>query len=259
MKATLKIIGSRAGSPIKGNPASGYLLKTIDGNILIDCGSGVVAQLEDEEVDNLNAIIISHRHADHCLDIMALAYKLTFPCLKKKIPLYCNGETKKTLLQYDTVFGISTLDTMRTPVATSFDFHEVTTGDDFIVLNKYTFNTFKMIHPVDTMAIKSVDFEFIFSADGAFTDAFERFCKGIKILLIESTYVTEEGHDLMKHGHMTASLVGQLAARIGVRRLIVTHLADQNDAKITLELIRKEFAGDVILALPNEEIALGEY
>ncbi|MGI5173307.1 MBL fold metallo-hydrolase [Treponema sp. OMZ 840] len=255
MKTCLKIIGSRAGSPIKGNPASGYLLKTEDGNILIDCGSGVVAQLEDCECANLIAVIITHRHADHCLDVMALAYKLTFPHLKKKIPLYCNQETKKTLLQYDKVFGIPTLKTMRTPIATSFDFHVVVTGEDFSVSDKYTFQTIKTVHPVDTMALKAVDFGFVFSADGAATDEFEAFCKGARVLLSEATYVTEAGHNLFEHGHMTASLVGRLAARTGVKKLIITHLADQNDAEITLDLVKKEFKGDVKLALPNLEIS----
>ena len=112
MSAQLKIIGCRAGSPMKWNPASGYLLKTTQGTILIDCGSGVLANLDDEDFDNLIGVVITHIHADHCLDLMALAYRKVFPSLSKRIPLYGPPSVAGMIASYDALFGIRTLPTM---------------------------------------------------------------------------------------------------------------------------------------------------
>jgi ribonuclease BN (tRNA processing enzyme) len=87
MKQSLRIVGCRAGSPLYNQPASGSILRTERGSVLFDCGPGVLVSLTDEEFANLQAVVITHRHADHCLDLMALAYRLLFPLPKKPLAL----------------------------------------------------------------------------------------------------------------------------------------------------------------------------
>ena len=60
-------------SPSKRNPA-GYLLEDINNFALLDCGPGILRQLDqiNFNVLNLNSIFISHFHLDHCSDVFAV-------------------------------------------------------------------------------------------------------------------------------------------------------------------------------------------
>jgi ribonuclease Z len=50
-------------------------------------------------------------------------------------------------------------------------------------------------------------------------------CQGVDALVIESTYLEEEAEMAKKFSHLTAKMAAELAARAGVRQLILTHLS----------------------------------
>lgn len=71
----LTVLGFYGGYPYNNIGTSGYLLKTKDFNLLIDCGSGVLMSLENVlDPLKLNAVILSHYHADHIADVGVLQY-----------------------------------------------------------------------------------------------------------------------------------------------------------------------------------------
>jgi ribonuclease BN (tRNA processing enzyme) len=258
MKELFKVIGCRAGSPADGIPASGYVIEGPSGNVLIDCGPGVVLSLKKDEIDNLTGVVITHQHADHCLDLIALSYNLSFPTKKKKIPLYGPPSLLKTLEILDETFCIETLPTLKTPIFTAFEFIPVKPGDSFSV-GAYTFDTVEMEHPVPTMAVRSRNYKLVYTSDGAYTDSLVEFCKGTSCLIAEATYPHLEGKDLKKHGHMTARLCAELAAASGVKELIITHLSDFNDSPLTSDIVKGYFSGNIEIAYPGLEIMLSEY
>ncbi len=251
MKETIRIVGCRAGSPTYGNPASGTLLTTSKGTILIDCGPGVLVNLTDKEVQDLIGVIISHRHADHCLDLMALAYKVLFPRLKKTIPLFGPPSLLEMITSYDDLFGIPSLPTLKRPIATAFSFSPVIPGDSFTVAEAFTFETALMHHPVETMAVKSVDFNVVVTADGSYTEGLQDFCTGCDILIAEATYPDDKGRHLEEHGHMTAAVCASLAEKGEVKHLIVTHLSDPADGEVTIALVQNVYHGKSSLAIPG--------
>jgi len=256
MNNTLKIIGCRAGSPLHAAPASGYLLKTRKGNILIECGPGVVVSLENREVEELIGVVVTHRHADHCLDLMALAYRLLFPVLLRPLPLYGPPSLRETISLYDSTFGIPTLAGLKKPLSRAFDFTPVSPGEPFAIAELCTFDTLATKHPVETFALRSREFNFVYTSDGACTEELRAFCKHCDVLLSEVTYPDEEGRDLSEHGHMTAALCADLAERSGTATLVATHLSDPADGEQSMRTISQLFGGDSILAYPGLEIPL---
>ncbi len=73
----LRILGYSGGYPGAGVPTSGYLLTIGRKNILIDCGSGVLAELHKFlSVECLDMIILTHLHHDHISDLSVLRYAL---------------------------------------------------------------------------------------------------------------------------------------------------------------------------------------
>ena len=75
MKIT--ILGCSGGYPAPGGATTGYLIQLAGKNILIDCGSGVLSNLfRYIPVNQIDAIILTHLHADHMSDVFVLKYAL---------------------------------------------------------------------------------------------------------------------------------------------------------------------------------------
>lgn len=71
------VLGCHSPYPGAGGATAGYLLQTGEKNILVDCGSGVLAQLgaiiRPEELDE---VWLSHLHHDHIADFFVLRYAM---------------------------------------------------------------------------------------------------------------------------------------------------------------------------------------
>jgi len=72
-----------------GGACSGYLVQEGDTTVLLDCGNGVFAKLR-RFVDYLNvdAVVISHLHADHFLDLVPYSYALTYAPRQQPVPVH---------------------------------------------------------------------------------------------------------------------------------------------------------------------------
>src|ERR1043165_4257898 len=56
-----------------GGACSGYLVRAGGTTIWLDCGNGSFANLQQHaRVEDLDAVVISHGHPDHCVDIYGL-------------------------------------------------------------------------------------------------------------------------------------------------------------------------------------------
>jgi len=248
MSAELLIVGNRAGSPGPDGPAGGYVLQVDGKNILIDCGPGVLAELARRRLSQqIDAIIISHRHADHSADLPAYSYHQSFPRVQEPIPLFAPEGFAEYLDALDSIHGIPTLAEMRTPIRTQFELSTVEPGSSFSVAG-FQVNTILASHPVPCLSIQFPELGFVYTADTAKTPALVAFSRGAKLLLSEATYPNPEGHDFTEHGHMSGFEAGELAAESGVDRLVLTHLSDYDDAEETLANARSRFPGSITLA-----------
>ena len=73
----LHILGNSAAGPWNGSACTGYIVSTESSRILIDCGPGVATAVSRtlDPID-LDAVIITHLHHDHCYDLLSLAMSL---------------------------------------------------------------------------------------------------------------------------------------------------------------------------------------
>ncbi|HAX17019.1 MAG TPA: hypothetical protein DCY00_00245 [Actinobacteria bacterium] len=139
----------------------------------------------------------------------------------------------------------------------AFDYVPVKPGDSFKAAG-YSFDTLKMKHPVETMAICSRDFMLVYTADGAYTASLKSLNIGNNCLVSEATYKDHGKNDLDQHGHMTAEICGTLAESAGIKQLIITHLSDYNDSAGTIKTAGKYFSGEIQMAYPGLEIMFNE-
>lgn len=87
----LTVLGSATPYPSVGNPCSGYLVSSGDTRVWVDAGTGTLAQLQQHiRLDELDAIWISHLHADHTADLLTAYYGALYADvqLAAPIPLY---------------------------------------------------------------------------------------------------------------------------------------------------------------------------
>ena len=256
--AELLVIGCRAGSPGGDSPASGYTLFAEDKTLLIDCGPGVVASLARQNlIQQLDAVIVTHAHADHCADLVALAYHRLFPERMKPLPLYGPAGLRSTLDALDRVFGIPSLPELNAPLAAALPF-TLLAADVSYEVEGVVLKTFRMVHPVETLALRFSDLGLTYTSDGALTGELCTFTECSHTLLAEATYLGGSGADLVSHGHMTAAQAGALAQDAGANRLVLTHLADYGHASLSLEEARGTFAGEVQVAAPGLRVLLHE-
>ena len=73
----LTIVGCSGSFPGPGSPASCYLLTAHDGErnwkIVLDLGSGALGAIQRyTDLEDIDAIFLSHLHPDHCMDLCGL-------------------------------------------------------------------------------------------------------------------------------------------------------------------------------------------
>ena len=74
---------------------------------------------------------------------------------------------------------------------------------------------------------------------------------GVDLLVIESTFLSEEAALAAEYGHLTAAQAGQVAQACGVRRLVLTHFSERYsfaDEPRFVEEAAKAFGGEIVTA-----------
>ena len=86
----LTILGSGGGWPRPGLAASGYLLRHEGFVLWLDAGTGTLANLQEHvELLDVDAVVVSHRHFDHFLDLYPYFLALWFDQRRThSIPLF---------------------------------------------------------------------------------------------------------------------------------------------------------------------------
>ena len=86
MKIT--VLGKSPAWQDAGGACSGYLVQEGETTLLLDCGGGVFRKaaraLDYTEVD---AVLISHVHADHFIDLIPYAYALLLTPRQQPVPV----------------------------------------------------------------------------------------------------------------------------------------------------------------------------
>ncbi len=232
----LKILGSSAAYPKSGGACSGYLVEEGKTKLLIDCGTGVLSNLQ--KVVALRAvehIVISHLHADHCFDLIPYRYALWRTFNKGFRPrLYLPPGGAKALLKTVSLFNTS---------LTFFsDFFEVREykPKTTLIAGDVSIRFMLVKHYVDSHAMAIVgDRKIAYSGDSGFCDELVELARDADLFLCEATRCDPSDADW---GHLAASEVGELAKKAGAKRLMPTHFWPECDYAISISIKQAEEA-----------------
>ena len=221
----LTVLGNTGAYPGPGGACSGYLFESAGSRIILDFGSGVMANLEKHHsFSEIDLIICSHLHSDHISDLYVLRYALESKDLQ--VPLFVPSEPPLELasLYYKDVYKIKIL------------------SEDLILNEDHLTITFKVLkHPVLDFGTKITDGEttFLYTGDTAYTPALLEFAKGVDVMLCDATFL----EDVVSEKHLSVKEACEIANEAGVKTLILTHLAPFEDPEAYLIKGTKLFNG----------------
>ncbi len=237
----LTIVGWSGSYPGPESPASCYLIDTGDFRLVLDVGNGALGALQRYTgLAEVDAICLSHLHADHCLDMCGYSvfqnYHPDGP--QPPIPVYGPAGTQERLSM--------ALGSDHLGMAGAFGFTTLAAGP--IEIGPLRITTAHMNHPVETFGfrIEHADQVLAYSADTGPCDELEELARGADVLLSEASFI--DGPGLPPDLHLTARQAGEVAARAGAGELVLTHLVPWNDPATSLEQAREAFSGPVRLA-----------
>ncbi len=204
-----------------GGACSGYLIEGGGVRVLLDCGPGVFAKLR-AVVDYVavDAVVISHLHADHVNDLVPFASALRYGSRPETAPRLIVPPGAPAVLASLCEGG-----SMRPEhIAGAFALEVYDPGDTVDVGGlRMRFRPVPHFIPCNAVEIAEDGARFTFSADCGPNDALVEFAAGTALLLVEATLPTPD------EGHLTAREAGEHAARAGAARCVLTHFSDQLD------------------------------
>jgi ribonuclease BN (tRNA processing enzyme) len=244
-----------------GGRSSSYLLRHHDAAVLVDCGPGTAASLARSGwLERIDAVVITHEHADHAADVIGLAYARRFPDPLPRIPLLAPASTLSVLRQLDDLFAVPSLPQMARTIAASFEFGPLgTDGVPTAIAGQLQLASYRVAHAVPSAALRftAQDEIVTFSSDTGACDALSEAADNADLFLCEATYLDASHAELDRHGHLTPDLAALAAGRAGARHLVLTHLARAADAAAAVAAARRNVgtAASVTVAAPGTTIS----
>jgi len=244
----LTMVGCSGSMPGPHSAASCYLLEADGFRLVVDLGNGAVGALQRyTALNRVNAVALSHLHADHCLDMCPLWVARTYAPegALPRIPVYGPAGTAERIARAND----------DPDVTGAFDFVTLTPGQHRI--GPFAVTTGHVAHPVETFAFR---FEhgghaLTYSGDTGESPALVELARSADVLLCEAGF--PDLPDLPPNLHLCGRQAGEHAARAGARRLILTHLAPDYDPEESLAGAAGAFGGPVSLAAPGQVTDLG--
>jgi ribonuclease BN (tRNA processing enzyme) len=236
----LTVLGKSPSWQDAGGACSGYLLEEGGATVLVDCGNGVFSKLRRyRDYTRVDAVLISHLHADHFLDLVPYSYALTYAPRQQPVPvdrwpgtddparprLIVPPGARNVFRRVTGAWGPEEL------IENAFAIEEY--GEDSrpeVGPLRFAFRA--VPHFRETFAIRAESADgggrLVFGGDCGPTDNLVEFAHEADLLIAEATLPRPERTGV--RGHLTPMEAGEHARAAGARRLLITHISDELDA-----------------------------
>ena len=246
------MIGCSGSYPGPDSPASCYLLEADgpDGDtsrtwrVLLELGNGALGALHNY-IDPLSVdgVLVSHLHPDHYMDLCGYYVLRRYGPQGPQPPIPVWGPVgiaDRMAHAYDLPLDPG--------MREDFDFHEY---DGKFDLGPFTVEAIEVDHPVPAYGLRiSADgATFGYSGDTGPCEGFDRVAADVPLLIAEASFRACD--DNPPHLHLTGADCGSAASRMGVGRLVLTHIPPWHGSDIALEEATAAYSGDVELARPG--------
>jgi ribonuclease BN (tRNA processing enzyme) len=271
------LLGTKGGptpTPLRAEPAT---LIELDGQAwVVDCGNGVANQLAKAGVPlaRLGRIFVTHNHSDHVADVGNLIEIAWSSGLKTPVTVHGPPPIRQIVhdqlaaLSYDVAARIR--EEGRVPLDPLVSVDE-RAAPGLVVRDRGTKVTSALVDhetvaPAFAYRFDTPGRSIVISGDTRYSDNLVALAKGADLLIHEAIYgpmidrmASENAATLADHlhrSHTLAEQVGLVAARAGVKKLVLSHLvpgAGVTDA-MWIAAVRRNFAGPVVIGRDLMEV-----
>jgi ribonuclease BN (tRNA processing enzyme) len=254
----LTVLGKSPSWQDADGACSGYLIEDGETSVVLDCGNGVFSKLRRyRDYTRVDAVVVSHLHADHFLDLVPFSYALTYAPRQQPVPvdrwpgtesparprlIVPHGGTE-TFRRVVGAWGNEDL------IENAFRIEEYAAADR-PEIGSLRFGFQVVPHFIETFAITVQSTngggKLAFGGDSRPTVDLVEFARDCDLLLIEATLPRPERSG--QRGHLTPREAGEHAKAAAAKRVVITHISDELDALWARHEAADAFGGPVEVA-----------
>lgn len=249
----LTVLGCSGSVVGPDSPASGYLLQAPDSPPLaIDVGGGVLGALQRHVDPGAVHVLLSHLHADHCLDLPGLfVWRRYHPSVAVK-PfdkglLYGPSDTWSRMGAASSPYGGEIDD-----ITDIFDVRSWVDGEA-VTFGALRVQPGLVSHPTESYGMRISDptgATLVYSADTGYCDAVIELARGADVFLCEASWTHAANRP--PNLHLSGTEAGRIAAAAGVGQLLLTHIPPWTSREDVIGEAKAEFDGPVHAVVCDE-------
>jgi ribonuclease BN (tRNA processing enzyme) len=238
MELTVLGCSGSYGGP-RNSACSGYLVRSGSTAIWLDCGNGTFGALQQHiAAEDLTAVVLTHEHPDHCVDVYGLHVLMRWGLQREGFPVYAPPGLEQHL---GTLVGGDW--------GRAFEWCEIQEAER-VQIDDVGLRFSRTDHPPPTYAVEVAceQKRLVYTSDTGPGWDVSAFAPGADLVLSESTYL---------HGkkpaeiHLSAKEAGAAARAAGARRLMLTHLWPRLDPYDVVAEGSEAYGESVTLAAPH--------
>lgn len=254
MSSRLTVLGGSAAGVGSGQGCSGYYVERDGTRLVLDLGPDTLLELRKHtDFRTLNAVVISHLHLDHILDLFALRFALCYnPCRPpKRTPLWLPPGGRAMLEGAARLFAAP--GELETYFSNHFDIEEYDPNRRLGIGNA-TLSFTPTVHYVPCWAIRlsgGRSGDLVYTADTGPAAALAGFGRGAEVLIAEATLLEPGGEPWESRGHLTADEAAALGNATGAATLVLTHIWEEHGPQQIVERAAAVYHGRLERAQPG--------
>jgi ribonuclease BN (tRNA processing enzyme) len=235
--------------PREDRACSAYLVQDGDFAFSWDFGTGAFANMRKYvDYDRLDAVVVSHMHADHFLDLIPLRYAVRYGSKhrKTKLPVWMPPDG---IAMLRTIAGAFAHEGNGDFLNEAFDLKEFDPSKP-LKLGPGQIRFAPTTHYITSFAMRyeSNGSSVTYSADTAPDARVVELARNSDLFLCEATLLAGEKEHGGIRGHSSALDAAQMAADAGVKRLALTHYSQEAQPSDLADGARTIYKGEIVVA-----------
>ncbi|MFI6097864.1 MBL fold metallo-hydrolase [Lentzea sp. NPDC051213] len=251
----LTVLGCSGSIPGPGAAASGYLVEADGFTLVLEFGNGVLSRFQEERpLFSMDALVLSHLHPDHCVDVSSLYVARKYhpvPPLER-LPVYAPAEAPSRFIA---AYAPNAAERSSLDFTDVFTFHGLGSR---VQIGPFTVDSALVAHPCEAYGfrISCGDVSLAYTGDSGVCAALDSLADGVDVLLSEASWT--HAPDCVADLHLSGREAGELAARAGAGRLLITHVPPWTSAEDVLKEAQDAFEGPCELVVEGGRYEVGE-
>ena len=246
------VLGSGVGVPNLKRSYPGLCVNSGEELLLIDPGPGSVRQLQKLgfSYNDVDSIVLTHFHPDHCLDFISFLFACKYPLEPREKDLSVIGAVGLNNFHKGIVetFGDAVIPEI-------FEVRLKEVSEDTIIGKKSELTIKPVLHSENSIAIRYKDENgkiMCYSGDTDYCRNIVDLARMADLLVLECSF-PDRGK---VKGHLTPSYAGRIAREAKAKKLLLTHLYPICDDYDIISECKKEFSGEIEIAVDLMKIRI---